>query len=299
MSLLNLFTKKRIFFVYYPPYRFYGTTVMRGQQLSEIAKASLPKKYRVKFTKTDRNYKNSILYLTKWAVYNLKSDRLAELKQKNNVLIFDLVDGKIPASARKYADVVVATSQAAYKLYLLELPSSKRVMLVDHHADPRIKDLNWSKSRRSLKIGYFGELVNTIISPTIKKEVDFIEVSITRQDVSWFKKLPRYNMHYAIRQTQETYPNKPFLKGFTAAHCDANIIIQESQQEAVRWLGKDYPYLLKGRPTEKKILDMIEYAKKSFGSKEWYRGLETMKDMKEKTSEAAIGRQLVELFDQL
>ena len=299
MFSLPLFFRKRVYFVYFPPYKFYGTTVMRGHQLAEIAKATLPKKYKVKYTKSDRNYRNSVLYLTKWAVYNLPAGRLAELKQKNNILIFDLVDGKIPASAKKYADVVVAASQTAYKIYKRELPSAKKVMLVDHHADPRISKLKWLNRKLSLRIGYFGELVNTIMSPAIKKKVDFIEVLITKQENSWFRELPKYNMHYAIRQTQIDYPNKPFLKGFTAAHCNANIIIQASQKEAIRWLGKDYPYLLKGRATEKRILEMIEYAKKSFGSKEWQGGLDVMKNIKEKTSETAIGQQLVELFDQV
>ena len=41
---------------------------------------------------------------------------------------------------------------------------------------------------------------------------------------------------------------------------------------------------------------MIEYAKKSFGTKIWEKGLATMRQIKEKTSEEAIGKQLVKLF---
>jgi len=195
-----------------------------------------------------------------------------------------------------YADIVVAASETIYKGYKKTLPSSVKVILVNHNVDSRLKMLDWSKRPKTLHAGYFGELINVVVTPEIKKRVDIMPVDNTKQNNYWLKELPKYNLHYAIRQTRDVYPNKPFLKGFTAAHCGANILIQDSEKEAVRWLGKDYPYLLHGKVTEKRILEMLEYTKKSFGSKEWKRGLEIMHTIREKTSEEAIGKQLVKLF---
>lgn len=288
--------RSSICFIYAEKYRYFGSTVMRGQQLSEIAKKALPPANKVYFTSSDYNYKHCILFLTKYTIYALSPKDLRKLKKKHNRLIFDPIDGPIPANRLKYADIVVAASDTIYKDYKKTLPSSIKVFLVDHHADPRIKTLDWSKRPTTLRAGYFGEYLNTVITPEIKKRVDIIPVDNTRQNNYWLEKLPEYNLHYAIRQARDVFPNKPFLKGFTAAHCGANILIQASEKEAVRWLGRDYPYLLRGKVTEKNILEMLKYAKKSFGSKEWERGLKIMHGIKEKTSEEAIGKQLVELF---
>ena len=281
-------------FVYSESARDYGSTVMRGKQLSKITQKTLGK--RIYFTSTDYQYKNCILFLTKWAIYKLSLKDLQKLKNRQNKLIFDLVDGELPANKIKYADVVVAAAESIYQKYKRSLPKSARIILIDHHVDPRIRFVDWQAQSKKLKVGYFGELANTLITPKIKRRVDFIPVSTTTQNYDWFKELPKYNLHYAIRQKRDVYPNKPFLKGFTAAHCDANILIQASEKEAIKWLGKDYPYLLKGRVTEEKILKLLDHIKKSYGSKEWECGLTIMHGIREKTSEEAIGKQLVKLF---
>lgn len=281
-------------FIYSQSSRHYGSTVMRGEQLSKITQKTLGK--RVYFTSIDYQYKNCILFLTKWAIYKLNVKDLQKLKIRQNKLIFDLVDGELPADKIKFADVVVAAAESIYQKYKRSFPKSVKIVLIDHHVDPRIRFVDWSIRPKKLKVGYFGELINTLITPKIKQQVNFIPVSITTQNNDWFKELPKYNLHYAIRQKRDVYPNKPFLKGFTAAHCDANILIQASEKEAIKWLGKDYPYLLKGKVTEEKILKMLEYIKKSYGSKEWERGLVIMRGIRAKTSEEAIGKQLAKLF---
>ena len=281
-------------FVYSQSARHYGSTVMRGEQLSKIAQKTLGR--RVYFTSTDYKYKNCTLFLTKWAIYRLSVEDLQKLKVRQNKLIFDLLDGEPPVNKIKFADIVVAVAESIYQKYKLSLPKSVKIVLVDHHVDPRIRFVDWSARPKKLKVGYFGELINTLITPKIKRRVDFIPVSNTTQNDDWFKELPKYNLHYAIRQKRDVYPNKPFLKGFTAAHCDANILIQASEKEAIKWLGKDYPYLLKGKVTEEKVLELLDYIKKSYGSKEWERGLAIMRGIRAKTSEEVIGKQLIKLF---
>lgn len=281
-------------FIYSQSSRHYGSTVMRGEQLSKITQKTLGK--RVYFTSTDYQYKNCILFLTKWAIYKLNEKDLQELKIRQNKLIFDLVDGELPTNKIKFADVVVAAADSIYQKNKRSLPKSVKVVSIDHHVDPRIRFVDWSIRPKKLRVGYFGELINTLITPRIKQRVDFIPVSNTTQNDDWFKELPKYNLHYAIRQKRDVYPNKPFLKGFTAAHCDANILIQASEKEAIKWLGKDYPYLLRGKVTEEKILKLLDHIQKSYGSKEWERGLVIMRGIRAKTSEESIGKQLVKLF---
>jgi len=286
--------RSSIHFVYAEQYRYFGTTVLRGEQLSKIAEKALGQK--IYFTSTDYRYKNCTLFLTKRAIEVLSHEGLKRLKDNQNRLIFDPVDWIMGEGWLGHADILIAISQEMFEMYKKKLPSSQKIVLVNHNVDSRLKKLDWSELPTKLSVGYFGELRSTFLTSKIEQLVDVFPVDNGRQNDYWMKQLPNYNLHYAIRQKYEVYPIKPFIKGFTAAHCDANILIQDSEKEAVRWLGKDYPYLLRGKVTEKKILEMLKYAKKSFGSKEWNRGLEIMDGVREKTSEEAIGKQLVELF---
>ena len=289
--------KGSIHFVYSEPSRYYGSTVLRGEQLAKIAQKALGQP--VHFTSTDYRYKNCTLFITKWALYELRQKGLSRLKAKGNRIILDPIDGPIYPDWLKYADIIVAVSESISEEYKKNFPPNVKVIVIDHNADLRLKQQNWSRKPKKLKTVYFGEHINTIYKPQIAQRVDFLWVDTVHQKDYWLKAAPNYNLHYAVRKKRDVYPNKPFMKGFTAAHCGANILIQASEKEAVRWLGKDYPYLLHGRVTEKKILEMLKYAEKSYGSKEWRRGLRTMERIRKKTSEEAIGKQLVELFTQV
>ena len=167
-------------FVYCESARNYGSTVMRDKQLSKITQESLKK--RVYFTSTDYQYKNSILFLTKWAIYKLSLKDLQKLKSRHNKLIFDLIDGELKADKIKYADVIVAVSKTIYYQYKRFMPKSAKIVLIDHHVDPRIMSIDWSKRPKKLKVGYFGELINTLITPKIKRRVDFVPVSTVTQN---------------------------------------------------------------------------------------------------------------------
>ena len=289
---------REVYFVYSQRFRESGSTVMRGFQLSEIARKFLTTRYSVSYSPFETQFKDSILFLTKGVLKTINLEGLEVLKNNGNCLVFDPVDEDIPKGYEEYADVIVAASRTAFDDYRKAFPD-KRVVLVDHHVDPRVLSLNIPSRTRKFRAGYFGELVNTVISPEIEKRVDFIPVDTSKQADEWFKKLPPYTLHYAIRQKRDLDNHKPFLKGFTAAACKANIIIQDGQTEALKWLGNDYPYLLKKPPTESNIVEMLDYARESYGSKEWMRGLAIMEDIARKTSDEAVGRQLLELFKEL
>ncbi|MEX2014758.1 MAG: hypothetical protein WD885_02380 [Candidatus Saccharimonadales bacterium] len=296
-ALAKLRSKRRsVHFVYLKSREFYGSTVMRVNQLSEIAK-DVAHKQEIEASALNTEFNNSILILTKWALEGLNVEALDKLKSRQNVLIFDPVDAFLPAEKAKYADIIVAASRTALHDYS-SLFKNKKVMLVDHHVDPRLKILDWSYQPSALKSGYFGELVNTFSTAAIEKKVDFIQISTNKQENDWLELLPKYNLHYAIRQIDQKDNHKPFLKGFTAAHCGSNILVQDSQEEAVHWLGEDYPYLIKGEVTEKKILDKLKYIEKTFGTSIWSRAMDRMIEIREKTSEQAIGQQIKNLFDE-
>ena len=75
---------------------------------------------------------------------------------------------------------------------------------------------------------------------------------------------------------------KPFLKGFTAAHFRSNIIVPKLEGDAIYYLSADYPYLLEDESFQS-VLKMIARVKASFGSEEWYRGLEIMESVRRRS----------------
>jgi hypothetical protein len=270
---------------------------MRGRQLKDIAKQNLPKKYNIKYSSLDMQYSNDLLYLTKGAILSSTVSSLEALKSRNNTLIFDPVDSRVPTDKIKYADVLVAASRTAFKDF--KKNSSLKIVLIDHHVDPRIKAINFTNPPNKFKAAYFGEIVNTQAFPELKNFVDFIQVDTYRQNNSWLKHLPNYNFHYAIRKKNTNDGHKPFLKGFTAAYCNSNILIQNSDKEALAWLGNDYPFLLKGEVSNDEIFSAIEFAQSCFNTETWKQGLYIMERIKKEVSDENIGIQLRHLFESL
>lgn len=279
-----------VHFVFAPSFAGSGSTVMRGRQLAGIAEAALGRRARVRYSPLDAPFRGATLFLTKGALRVATAERLAELKAAGNRLLFDVVD-EAPPPTSGFADAIVAASLTAFTDLQREHPT-REVLLVNHHVDPRLDDAARTPPADRLRAGYFGELVNAVLTPRIEETVTPVLVDTSAQDPAWLGRIPEFNFHYAVRQFRGADLHKPFLKGFTAAHTGSNILIQRSQVEAVLWLGDDYPYLIDGEPDEQTILDALERVRDDFGSQEWQRGLDVMRGIRERTSVARIGREL-------
>lgn len=287
--------RRRLDFVYSPEHRDAGSTVMRGGQLAEIVRAEAPRSWRISYSKLSGGFRDSTLILTKGALKVLDSDQLEELRRRGNRLIFDVVDEVPPATTSEFADVLIASSIEAFVAYSREF-SSTRVCLVNHHVDPRIDTALAGRIGgpvNQAKIAYFGEPINAVLTPEIRTRVEIVTVDTSRQDTEWMGMLGSFNVHYAVRRTRDLDRFKPFLKGFTAAHVGANILIQDSQTEALHWLGNDYPYLLKGDVEEAAILNALALVEESFGSKQWFQALDRMREVKSRLEPRRIARELL------
>jgi hypothetical protein len=291
----SLFLESRpIYFVYVEQHRKRGTTAMRGRQLSTIAERVLPAR-RIEFVPLGSPFRDATLFLTKGILKHADAAELEGLRKRGNQLLLDPVDGPLPPDLAAHADVIVAASFTAFDDYRRTFPST-RVALLHHHVDPRIRTVDMTRRQDVFRAGYFGKPVNTLVTPGIEERVDFVRVRASRGDDAWVRRLPDYTFHYAIRKTHERDEHKPFLKGFTAAACQANLLIQHSETEAMRWVGEDYPYLLRGAVTEGSVIDALDAAEASYGSAEWRLGLSIMNDVRARTSDEEIARQLTRLF---
>lgn len=278
----------RLVFLYAEPFRGAGSTVMRGFQLADLAREQLSR-HSVHVRTLGATVRNSTVFLTKGALKLATPVQLDELVRRGNRLLFDPVDELPPGTTARFADVIVASSLTAFEEYGRSFPGT-RVALVNHHVDPRLDTTQ--PPHDAFRAGYFGESVNAVLTPRIEETVDVIPIDTSREDAGWLGRVGDYSFHYAVRLNRELDHFKPFLKGFTAAHCGAPVLIQRDQQEAVRWLGGDYPYLIDAPVSEQQILDALTEAESDFGGPRWQRALATMAGIRARTTPQRIGEEL-------
>ena len=278
----------RLTFVYAEQFRGSGSTVMRGFQLARIVRDNTSR-LAVSVRPLDADHRRSVLFLTKGALKVATPAQLEQLARKGNRLLFDVVDEPPPPHTARFADTLIASSLTAFEEFSRDYPGT-RVALVNHHVDPRIPGRSAAPSE--FRVGYFGERVNAVLSDRIEQSVDVVHIDTSREDSAWLGRIGGYAMHYAVRRTRALDHFKPFLKGFTAAHVGAPVLIQRGQQEAVRWLGPDYPYLIDEPVTEDAVVHAIERARAEWRGPRWNRAVASMEGIRARTEPRRIAEEV-------
>jgi hypothetical protein len=283
-----------IWVLYGTRYAEAGSTILRGLQLHEIIQAALPAERGVFYSSFDQ-LSDKIVYLTKGYLIQHGAEGVESLKKRGNVILADFVDARPDASIIPFIDVLIASSLRAFITYRIRHPEI-RVHHITHHVDLRITP---GSPRDQFTAGYFGEIVNTLTGNGIGEWVEFIHVDTSRANHSWLERLQDFSFHYAVRRSRDIDDQKPFLKGFTAAHCGANILIQANAGDASYYLGEDYPYLM---PENASVDDIIEYlrrAKEGYGGPEWRDGLTVMEEVRERSSLMRVAAEVRNLLQTL
>ncbi len=143
--------------------------------------------------------------------------------------------------------------------------------LIYHQWDPRYSVHQAPRDR--LSIGYLG-LSRSLALWGRLPGVEYV-------DHGYFEAAARFNCHLSIREPGREFLYKPNCKVSTAAACDANLITTRDAS-TVELLGEDYPFYCE--PERGSILAAIERARAAFGTAEWQRGLERMRQVRELTS---------------
>ena len=280
-----------IWFLYAARHAKTGSTVLRGQQLSDLYR-EFSGDDRGVFYSTFDDLSEKIVYLTKGYLMQRGVDGVARLKARGNIVLADYVDAKANPEVAKIVDVLIASSIKGFIDLRGRFPAT-RSHHVTHHVDLRINDVSVPKSYVA---GYFGELVNTIIDPTLRNIVKFVSVDTSTVDLAWLKALHQFSFHYAARKKRGIDDHKPFLKGFTAAHCGANMLIQSGAGDAKYYLGEDYPYLVSDNAAIGEVIEKLKFAEESFGGPEWQFGLEVMAEVRERSSRRKVASELLALI---
>ncbi len=287
---------RRLTWVYREEYRDLASTTMRCFQLSDLASLYFGNALVVACTneKEIRAAPPSILMLTKAFLLDATVDELDFLKTRGHMLCADFVD--IPPRTKLFEliDLFVASSIEQW-MYFTREANGKLVQLITHHTDPRIDGIR--AQNECCRVGYFGELINARYAQELNGMIDFQSVSTDVPRLGWYSQLADYSVHYAVRNHRAYDGFKPFIKGFTAAKCGANIVVPLAESDARYYLGSAYPYILKDESLES-VLEMLEFVHESYGGGEWHEAREFMASMRDRCSQAQVERELKQLLDQ-
>ncbi len=237
----------------------------------------------------------SVVVFVKSAAKGLTHDHVTPLRRIGARIGLDSIDTPLDEIDFDLFDFHIAASlagQAALEERLALLgKSGVPVELLHHHHDPRLA-LPRDAKDRPFRCGYVGEPQNAIIPLSIAQEVECVYVSYARDFARSLERIAELTLHYGVRPLALSPATglrqfKPFTKGFTAAACAANILVNREADDAVALLGDDYPFLVPAiDPTS--VIEGFNEAKKSHGGAVWREGLDRMRALRELVTPPAL-----------
>lgn len=308
--------KTRVVFLHKPGHVNFGAKVMRCDQLAQIATRYLGDKYtfeiatppKKKFAVRQRRFAKgcggAIVILLKNASHCFTPEALDILRRSARGLCIDHVDAPINDETLGLPDVHIAASRKSEMLLKQRLDENKSVrsgVIVSHlchHADPRL--VAAPDTPEKLEIGYFGNVDNTHLPPQYANDVHVYPFTKTEEFSSVLRHIQDAGLHYGIRGASarpaiERRMAKPFTKGFNAAAVGANVLVNRQVDDAVYYLGGDYPFLVDDL-TDQSIGERLDFARSSYGGPDWQRGLRVMADVRERSSPAAVAREMEQIL---
>lgn len=242
----------------------------------------------------------AVFILLKNVGYHMTAEQLMRLRKKAIAVGMDHKDGDLAKIDLSLFDFHISASARGLKA-LNQIIAEDRAMtakgifadVLFQTPDARLADLSFTELD-GLSAVYLGQKSNAAIPESIGREIDVVEVSYGHQMAQALTVLPSYNLHFAVRPTPEPGLRrryKPFTKGFTAAACRSNLLVNRQVDDAVEFLTADYPYLIRSNdPVD--VEDAFRKAREEFAGPEWRRGIEILRDVRSRISGAALADQL-------
>jgi hypothetical protein len=213
------------------------------------------------------------------------------LKQNNNIIIYDILDftktqkDDLPVrfhpnikTSISYLDYIITVNRFMTRYIRKTYTFSKsRMFIIQHHYDERINAQD--NNTTELDICYIGQ-------PAKQNCMYMTKIpSINRSHIEQYfytNDNTTYNCHFNIRDANSwNYKFKSCVKLATAAALNCNIITTRDNSIA-ELLPDDYPYYTTDKYDD--VLKTIQYAKDTYNTDIWHKGLKQMADIKIKTS---------------
>lgn len=199
-----------------------------------------------------------------------------DAKERNNQIIYDVIDlfcyKERTCPFADLVDILIVPNRPCISFYKQHFPKA-RYAVIPHQWDYRISG---KAPQDYCRTAYIGKGFN---------RPDYWSGTAITTSAEFLQAAPMFNLHLAFQKRDgKAGLLKPSTKISTAAAVGANVVTWDDPG-AMELLGWDYPYMV----TETwNPADAIQYAQKTFGSPVWKRGLERMRDVRDKTSLAAV-----------
>ncbi len=279
--------RQKVVFLFDEESRSFGSTFMRSNQLASLLKEQLQDTADVSCTTNLASVEDSFVVVGKRLMDRISENQIHDLRMRNVAIAADPVDAVVSPERASHYDMIIAASLKGLENVRGTSPSTPSYLLT-HHADPRIDVAAAPEDK--LRIGYFGELVNTVGSETLRHLVDYNLITTNKLEDSWLTKLANYNTHFAVRNVRKIDGFKPFTKGFVAAKCGAVILCERNVGDNQFYLGDDYPYYVPSSELDE-IERFLFEVNDDFGSASWKYALDIMESVRRRSSAEWIAQE--------
>jgi hypothetical protein len=272
-----------------------ASTFLRGQQLSEIVAAHHRERLNVRYTADLANLSGHVVILTKGALAVHSVETISDLARRNRAVMGSW-DDMLPDPDKVAATTASMTLSHRQTLDFTRRFPDRPAYMVTHHVNAQIGAGEPPKDRA--RIGYFGFLNNTHRPKSLGRTIDLIGINTMNVETDWLQELPRYNCHWIVRRKKPHDGAKPFLKGFVAARCGAVVVVGRDEEDALQYLGDDYPFYIGGTDPAQLEYDTARILA-SFGSAEWRRAQEIMAQVAERSSDAQVAAEFLRMVEDM
>ncbi len=274
----------RVAFVYAEKYAAAASTILRGKQLSELVAARYPGEIEMAYQSGTADLSGRVVILTKGAIETHSATEIADLARRNLAVIGSW-DDMLPEPDKMAAmDATMAVSNRQAHDFGRLFPGTPSYH-VTHHVNSQVRPMTPPTDR--LRAAYFGYPANTYRPDSLGHLVDFVGLDTSKVEMNWLDLLPNYNCHWIVRRSKPHDGWKPFLKGFVAARCQAVLAVGRKDEDAVQYLGDDYPFYVRGPDPKLLEYDMMAIAA-AFGGPDWRRAKEIMAQVAARSTDAQV-----------
>ncbi len=270
-----------------------ASTFLRAGQLAELVAEHHPGRYDIAWTPEFGTIRDRVVLLTKWALQTRSAEEIAALRTRNIAVIGVWDD--LPAEAEKMAALDAAmTLSHSQTLDLARRFPETPAFHVTHHVNRLIPPSTPPADR--LRTGYFGELANTVRPGSLAGLVELVGIDTSRVETGWIGRLPEFNAHWIIRRRRPIDGAKPFLKGFLAARCGAVAVAARGDEDALYYLGDDYPFFVPGLDAADLEAHMVAMAA-GFGGADWRLARAIMDQVAARSTDAVVAAEFAAMID--
>ena len=216
--------------------------------------------------------KGAVVWFCKDAITRLDTDAREFLWRRSAAVLVDHIDRDVQCIEKDFVDCHVAisiTQKRYFDALLLKGVNGTSALL--HHQVNSFFYQKFQRDNSVMNLAYFGALGNCLIPTNLHGEITVIDAEDNK---SWDQNASHFascNAHFAVRPhtpLQHGKVFKPLLKAFTAAICDAPVILHYQHDDFSDLLGPEYPYAV-DQNDPKTILNAVDRLKTQWQGSEY------------------------------